>query len=74
MVIGNFFQSIGHAGKSIFLSLTRQLIFLIPFLFILPRRFQLDGVWFSLPASDAISCFVAVGMLWYVIRKIQSQP
>ena len=74
MVIGNFFQSIGHAGKSIFLSLTRQLIFLIPFLFILPRRFQLDGVWFSLPASDTISCFVAVGMLWYVIRKIQAQP
>jgi len=69
MVIGNFFQSIGHAGKSIFLSLTRQLLFLIPFLYTLPLWFDLDGVWASLPASDAISCIAAFSMLWWLIRK-----
>ena len=71
MVIGNFFQSIGHAGKSIFLSLTRQLLFLIPFLFTLPRFFNLDGVWYSLPASDAISSIAAFSMLFWLVRKVK---
>jgi len=71
MVIGNFFQSIGHAGKSIFLSLTRQLLFLIPFLYTLPTYWDLDGVWLSLPASDAVSCIAAFGMLWWLARKVK---
>lgn len=73
MVIGNFFQSIGHAGKSIFLSLTRQLLFLIPFLYTLPIWFDLDGVWASLPASDAISCIAAFGMLWWLIQSTRKK-
>lgn len=44
MVISNFFQSVGKAKIAVFLSLTRQLIFLIPFLLLLPRYFGLDGV------------------------------
>ncbi len=60
MVIGNFFQSIGKAKMSIFLSLSRQMIFLLPMLIILPKIFGLDGVWLSLPASDIISAFVAL--------------
>ena len=71
MVIGNFFQSIGHAGKSIFQSLTRQMLFLIPFLLILPPRMGLDGVWYSIPLSDLCSFFVSVGMLWWLIRKVK---
>ncbi len=71
MVIGNFFQSIGHAGKSIFLSVTRQLLFLIPFLFVLPRFFELDGVWMALPSSDAVSCIAAFSMLWWLTRKVK---
>lgn len=69
MVIGNFFQSIGHAAKSIFISLTRQLLFLIPFLLILPRYLGLDGVWLSLPASDVISFCIAQSMLWWLYNK-----
>ena len=71
MVIGNFFQSIGHAGKSIFLSVTRQMLFLVPLLSLLPKWWGLDGVWLSMPISDTISFLAATGMLIYMIRKIK---
>ena len=70
MVIGNFFQSIGHAGKSIFQSITRQMLFLIPGLILLPPYFGLDGVWLAIPVSDMLSFFVSTGMLWWLIRKV----
>jgi Na+-driven multidrug efflux pump len=60
MVSTNFFLSIGMAKKAIFLSLTRQLIFLIPFLIVLPRYFGALGVWISLPAADFISTIVTL--------------
>lgn len=63
MVTTNFFQSIGMSGKSIFLSLTRQLIFLIPMLLILPRFFGVNGVWFSMPIADFLSCIISAIML-----------
>lgn len=70
MVIGNFFQSIGHAGKSIYMSLTRQVLFLIPCLWILPGKFGLDGVWLSQSVSDGIAFFNAAGiLLWLVLRE-----
>lgn len=71
MVIGNFFQSIGHAGKSIFLSLSRQLLFLIPSILILPNYFGLDGVWYSLPLSDSLSVFAAFTMLYLLVKKVK---
>ncbi len=70
MVVSNFFQSIGHAGKSIFLSTSRQLIFLIPGLLILPNFFGLDGVWYSLPLADTLSCVIAASMLWWTRKRI----
>ena len=63
IVITNFFQSIGKAKVSIFLSLSRQLLFLLPCLLILPPIFKLDGVWASLPMSDLIAGIVAIAML-----------
>lgn len=73
MVIGSFFQSIGHAGKSILQSVTRQMLFLVPFLTVLPEcgGLGLDGVWLSMPLSDAMSFFLAVGLLLFMIRKIK---
>ncbi len=71
MVTGNFFQSIGKPIKSIFLSMSRQLLFLIPCLIILPKFFGIDGVWYSLPLSDAISVIVAATMLFNQVKKIQ---
>ena len=73
MVIGNFFQSIGHAGKSIFQSLTRQLLFLVPGLLLLPPHLGLDGVWLAIPLSDMLSFFVSVGMLWWLVRKVNGR-
>ena len=69
IVITNFFQSIGKAKVSIFLALSRQLLFLIPGLFILPLYFGIDGVWASLPVADAISVFVTLGTLLYFYRR-----
>ena len=61
-VITNFFQSIGKAKISIFLSLSRQMIFLLPLLIILPPIMGVDGVWVALPASDTVA-FTVCGRL-----------
>ena len=71
MVTSNFFRSIGYAGSAIFLSLTRQLIFLLPLLFILPRYFQLGGIWASMPLADLISCAVSASMMIYHLKKFR---
>lgn len=69
IVIQNFFQSVGKPKISIFLSLTRQLIFLLPFLFILPRHWGIDGVWASMSASDFIAFVLAVITLVIMTRR-----
>lgn len=71
MVITNFFQSIGKAKVSIFLSLSRQLIFLVPALMVLPKVMGLDGVWLAMPLSDAIAAIMAYGMLWMYMKKLK---
>ena len=70
IVTTNFFQSLGEATKSIFMSLSRQVLCLLPFLFILPPLFKLDGVWYSFPASDLISALMGVVLLIIEMRKI----
>lgn len=69
----SFFQSIGYAGKSIFLSLTRQLLFLLPSLLILPHFFDdpVEGVWYSMPVADAAACLLAITMLTIQVRKFK---
>lgn len=71
MVTSNFFQSIGRPKIAIFLSLTRQLIFLIPIMLILPHCWGLgvDGIWWSMPASDFLSAAVTLCVLWYFIKR-----
>ena len=65
MVAGNLFTSIGKAGRSIFLSLTRQVIYLIPLTLLLPMLFAdpLDGVWWAIPVSDALAAVTAIIVL-----------
>lgn len=70
IVISSFFQSIGKAGISIFLSLSRQLLYLLPCLLLLPRWQGLDGVWFSMPISDLLAFVTACVMLARHIKKI----
>lgn len=71
IVSTTLFQSIGMAGKSIFLSLIRQVIFLIPLLIVLPRTMGLDGVWASFPTSDAFSTAVTLGMVIWQLRHLK---
>ena len=72
MVTSNFFQSVGMAGKAIFLSLTRQLLFLLPSLLILPHFFQTNGIWMSMPVADALSSIVSFFMLYSQIKKFKT--
>lgn len=78
MVVTNFFQCIGKVKISIFLSLSRQLLLLLPLLALLPHFFGIDGVWYSLPASDCSAAIIAaVVMLAYMrrfSRQIKSNP
>ena len=71
IVASNFFQSIGKAQKAIFLSLTRQLIFLIPLLFILPKFWGLNGVWLSSAFADILSTFVAFVVLYLEVKYMR---
>lgn len=73
MVSSSFFQSIGMAGKAIFLSLTRQLIFLLPCLFILPRFWGIDGVWASIPLADVAATITTGLMLAWQLKKFKAE-
>ncbi|WP_373763226.1 MATE family efflux transporter [Porphyromonas loveana] len=65
-----FFQSIGLSRKAIFLSLTRQILFLIPCLLTIPRFLGLNGVWWSLPISDMASVILAFFMITIHMKRI----
>ena len=69
IVIQNYFQSVGHPKISIFLSLTRQLIFLIPLLLILPRYWGIEGVWASMTGSDILAAILAIVTVIISIRR-----
>ncbi len=73
IVIQNFFQSIGKPQLSIFLSVTRQLVFLLPLLLWLPTMWGLDGVWASMAGSDFISFVVTVVTLIVVQRRLNKK-
>lgn len=69
MASSYFFQSIGMTKKAIFMSLTRQVLFLIPGLLILPSIFGLKGIWYSMPLSDLLSAIVAAFLLAAQYKK-----
>lgn len=69
IVTGNFFQSIGMAKRSIFMSVSRQLVFLVPFLLIFPEIWGTDGVWMSIAAADGVASITAAILLWHFYRN-----
>jgi putative MATE family efflux protein len=69
MVSGNLFQCLGMVKKSIFLSLTRQLIFLLPFIYTLPIWYGDKGVWMSFPISDILNIIVSAILIINLFRK-----
>ncbi len=70
-VITNFFQCIGKVKVSIFLSLSRQLILLIPMAFVMPLWLGLDGVWYSMAASDFGSFAMTLPLLFWYMKKLK---
>lgn len=73
MVITTFFQCIGKVKLSIFLSLSRQLIILLPLLLLLPLFFGIDGVWYSLPSSDFLAAVIAAVTMMLFTRKLNKE-
>ena len=71
MVTTNLFQCLGMVKKSIFLSLSRQLLFLVPCVYILPNLLQSEtGVWYSFPISDTLSCILTAILGIQLIRRL----
>ena len=70
IIIGSYYQSIGKAGIAAFLSLLRQVIILIPILYLLPRFYHLDGVWFANPISDLLAGAISSIFLIKALKKL----
>ncbi len=72
IVVTGFFQSIGKVRQSIFLSLSRQLLFLLPLLVVLPPLFGLNGVWMSLPIAGVVAAVVTAVMLALYVKRLRT--
>ena len=70
MVTTNLFQCLGMVNKAIILSLSRQLLFLIPLLYVLPLFFKQAGVWYTFPVSDLLASIVTLIMLMNLRKKL----
>ena len=70
MVSTNFFQSLGMVKQSIFLSLSRQLLFLVPCVYLLPLAIGEKGIWFSFPIADAISSIITFILILRLFKKM----
>ena len=71
-ISSNFFTAIGKPKKGIFLSLTRQILFLLPLLIVLPRFMGIDGIMYSGPVADFIAAVVAIAMAVSELRKLDT--
>lgn len=72
VVATGYFQSVGKPMESMLLSLSRQVLFLIPALFILPQFFGLDGVWFAIPVADALATLVTALLFWREMKMLKA--
>lgn len=74
IVAGNFFQHIGKPKRAIVLSVSRQLLFIVPLLFVLPPVLGGDGVWYAIPIADFASTVLAAVLLFMQLRKFKQNP
>ena len=70
-ISSTFFTSIGKANKGTFLSLTRQIIFLLPLMFFLPTIFGIKGILYAAPIADSMAFVTAVVMVWSEMRAMK---
>jgi Na+-driven multidrug efflux pump len=69
MITTNFFQSLGMIRRSVILSLSRQILFLLPALYLLPLWIGAEGIWLSYPVSDVLSFLLSAVMLRRLFKK-----
>lgn len=70
VISASYFQAVGKAKNALFLSTTRQILFILPAIFILPLFFQLDGVWFTGPFADSLAAVVSFIMISREMKKL----
>jgi len=73
VVSASYFQATGKPREAALLMLSRQVFLLIPLVLILPKFFQLDGVWMALPVSDGVSSVVTGACLFYELRRLDNR-
>lgn len=73
IVVGNFFQFIGKAKRAVLLSVTRQMLFIVPLLLILPQYWGTDGVWYSMPIADGASVLLAAVLITIQLGKFRRE-
>jgi len=71
IISANYFQAVGKAGHAIFLSMSRQVLLLIPLIYILPKFFGLKGVWLAGPISDFLSALLTGIYILIEIKKLK---
>ena len=71
MVGSIVFQSLGHVGKTFVTSISRQVLFLVPLLLILPRFLQTDGVWLAFPIADTLSALLVLFLILPQLREFK---
>lgn len=72
LVASNLYQNLGMVGKSIFLSLSRQLLILVPLIYLLPMSMNEAGVWYAFPISDIASFIISLTLITATLRKFRS--
>jgi Na+-driven multidrug efflux pump len=72
MITTNFFQSLGMIRRSVILSLSRQILFLLPALYLLPLWIGATGIWLSYPVSDILSFLLSAIMLRNLFKKFST--
>ncbi len=73
VVSASYFQATGKPREATLLMLSRQVFLLIPLVWILPKFFQLDGVWMALPISDGVSSLITGACLLFELRRLDSR-
>jgi Na+-driven multidrug efflux pump len=69
IICSAYFQSVGKAAYATFLTMSRQIIILIPAIIFLPKYFAINGIWFSMPLSDFLSTLLTAACLWLELKK-----
>ena len=70
-IAAGYFQAIGRPVAAFILTISRQVLMLIPLLYLLPRFFDLQGVWLAFPVADLLACALTVTVFIRELPKLK---